>query len=76
MKISKLIAILEQHKATLGDVEVMTPGFDESGYDLVDSVWTQSVIDTGFCGHGGRFESPDRARTRVGEPITAVIISF
>lgn len=57
MKISDLIAKLEILKNENGDLRVVTPGFDESGYSDIEAVEVTHIqADVRQCGHWGEHD--------------------
>ncbi|WP_454826047.1 hypothetical protein [Paraburkholderia xenovorans] len=61
MTITELIAQLERMRAEHGDLQVMTPGFDESGFDLAGDLSVESVVPLASpSSHCGEYEAVDR----------------
>lgn len=78
MNISQLIAQLERVRAEHGDLLVMTPGFDESGLDLLESVDVERVAPVEEMSHSGSYESvkmiDGKWRIATGDAFDAVVL--
>ena len=62
MTISALVEKLQALKSEHGDVEVVTSGFDESDYDLIETVEPVSLICKPYpANHSGQYK--ERAMT-------------
>jgi len=71
MKINELISRLQKIAAEHGDLRCVTPGFDESGADEIETVQLVSIRPSPFAGgHSGDYEIVQ------GEGEKALLINF
>ena len=75
--VGELIEILRGFDPAL---PVLTPGFDEGGFDDIDAPHKVTVVPIEKTSHGSAYEDPETLRPRwdrqTGEPFEGVVISF
>lgn len=79
MTITELIAQLERVRTERGDLQVMTPGFDESGFDLIADVDVERVVPIERMTHCGDYEAVrhlSQWRKPIGEAFDVVVLRF
>lgn len=74
MKVHELI---ERLGSMPQDMVVVTPGFDESGFDLVDAIEVIQIVRSKKGGvHSGAYDKVKYCRDPAGDPFLAVLINF